>query len=427
MKMKVDRISNLPDSIIEEIMSHLSIRDAVRTSILSSHWRYKWAMFSKLVFNKSSFPFPSQDGVVYMNEFATIIDHILLLHIGPIDKFELSYAARPLEQSDINRWIIHLSRTRTSIKDLVLDASTGQDYILPSCLFSCQSLTNLVLCHCMLKPPPTFHGFENLRSLKLKFVNVAQHLLENLISSCPVLESLNLVDLESSSHLNINAKNLKFFNIEGFYQGISFENTTSLAEVTISFSFDDYNRENHDRAHKNSSNLLEFFYQLSQIRRLDISYGFLKNYLGVGIEPCNLPKPGVHLHYLAVDINLDNKEDCLATLCLLSSAPNLRELQIKVDLDELEVNAVGTKTNFWEDDHFSCLFTKLQLVKIFSIGDSQPELDFIKFMLSKSPVLERMIVRPAKALGLRDELGFTKKCIRFMRASVRAEIIWLDP
>ncbi|POO03184.1 F-box domain containing protein [Trema orientale] len=312
MKMEPDRISNLPDNIIDQILSHLSIRDAVRTSLLSSKWRYKWAMLSCLVFDDSSLPFSSQKHLK-SNKFGSIIDRVLLLHFGPIHKFELSQKWVVLrDHGVIDGWILHVSRnsTRTLYSMLIQPQSIG-------CLL------------CMLKPPPTFKGFRNLKSLKLQFVNLAQYVFENLISSCPVLERLNLGKLESPTHLNINAPNLQFFNVDAFYLGINFENTTRLTEVTISFPFADY-REYPSPAHKNSSNLLKFFDQLPHIRRLDISYCFLK-----------------------------------------------------VDLDELEENAVGTKTNFWEDDHFNCLFTKLQLVKIINIGDFQPDFDFIEFMLSK--------------------------------------------
>ena len=62
--MGPDLISDLPQSIIESILVQLPIRDAVRTSILSSKWRYKWASITRLVFDDKCVPFSNDREVV---------------------------------------------------------------------------------------------------------------------------------------------------------------------------------------------------------------------------------------------------------------------------------------------------------------------------------------------------------------------------
>lgn len=47
-----DFISDLSQSIIEKVLTELPIRDAVRTSILSKHWRYQWTTMTQLVFDE---------------------------------------------------------------------------------------------------------------------------------------------------------------------------------------------------------------------------------------------------------------------------------------------------------------------------------------------------------------------------------------
>nr|GEZ63124.1 hypothetical protein [Tanacetum cinerariifolium] len=44
----VDIISSMPDNVITNIMDHLPILDAVRTSILSTIWRFKWTMITRI-------------------------------------------------------------------------------------------------------------------------------------------------------------------------------------------------------------------------------------------------------------------------------------------------------------------------------------------------------------------------------------------
>ncbi|XXG79109.1 hypothetical protein AAC387_Pa09g0254 [Persea americana] len=44
-------ISNLPEDVMSSILALVPIRDAVRTSILSKEWRYKWVTIPDVVFN----------------------------------------------------------------------------------------------------------------------------------------------------------------------------------------------------------------------------------------------------------------------------------------------------------------------------------------------------------------------------------------
>ncbi len=81
-----------------------------------------------------------------------------------------------------------------------------------------------------------------------------------------------------------------------------------------------------------------------------------------------------------------------------------------------------TVINLREDDQWSC--HQLRLLKILGISGSKPELNFLNSLLSTSPVLEKMTVKPASINGGWELL---KDLLRFRRASVQAEIIYLDP
>lgn len=266
-----DRISCLPGHVIDQILSHMSIREAVRTSVLSSKWRYKWSALPNLVFDNQCVSVASQDPSVFKNKLLRIIDHVLLLHSGSINKFKLSHRDL-IGVTDIDRWALHLSRR--SIKEFVLEIWKGQRYKIPSCLFSCQSLHHLELFNCWLKPPSTFQGFRNLRSLDLQHVTLTQDAFENLRSSCPLLERLTLMNFDGFAHLNIHAPMLQFFDIGGKFEDINFENTFQLAVVSIGLYL---NFESHQsRLHGRSSNLVKFFAHLPHIQRLEIQSYFLK-------------------------------------------------------------------------------------------------------------------------------------------------------
>lgn len=266
---ELDRISNLPGHIVDHILSQLPIRDAVRSSILSRKWRYKWAKVPQLVFDNQCVTTP--DPNIMKTKLVNIIDHVLLLHDGTIHKFKLSHRDL-LGVPDIDRWILHLSRC--SVHEFILEIWKGQRYKLPSCLFSFENLIHLELFNCLLKTPAAFKGFRNLKSLDLQHITLAQDVFESLISSCPLLERLTLMNFDGFANLNINAPNLQFFDIGGVFDDVSFLNTFQLTLVSIGL----YVNVKNDRnvSYGSSSKLLRFFANLPHIRRLEVQSYFLK-------------------------------------------------------------------------------------------------------------------------------------------------------
>lgn len=89
-----------------------------------------------------------------------------------------------------------------------------------------------------------------------------------------------------------------------------------------------------------------------------------------------------------------------------------------------EEEPAAGRTKFSIKDYCDCPFAQLQLVRIIGTSNTQPEVDFIEFLLSNSPVLEKMTVKPA-SVNCGWEL--VKKLLRFKRVSANAEIIYLEP
>jgi hypothetical protein len=412
MESEEDIITNLPAHIIDKILSHLSLRDAVRMSMLSSKWRYKWATIPHLVFDNHSVLVSSQDQTFIKNKLVNIVDHVLLLHKGPTHKFKLSH--RDLQGvSDIDRWILVLSRG--SVKEFVLEIWKGHRYKLPSSLYSCKNLIHLELFNCLLKPPPLFNGFKSLKSLDLQHITMVQDVFEHLIASCPLLERLTLMNFDGFTHLNIHAPNLLFFDIGGVFEAVNFQHTFQLAIVSIGL----YINAGYDQnpSLSGGNNMVKFFSLLPRLQRLEVQNFFLK-YLAAGKVGERLPDPCIEMSYLSLHINFEDREECNAALCLLRSSPNLQELDILVRQEEVAM------PNGVIEDYEYCSFTHLRFIKIAGISGIPQELNFINYLLANSPSLERMTIKPASS-DLESEL--LKDLLRFRRASVLAEIFYVDP
>ncbi|CAK9157354.1 unnamed protein product [Ilex paraguariensis] len=229
-----DMISDLPLSIIETILTKLSIGDAVRTSILSSKWRYRWATLTQLVFDDKCVSL-SNDSANAENNLVKFVTRFLFLHDGPIHQFALSTSFSH-SSPDIDQWLLFLSRK--DIKELILELGEGEWFRAPSCLFSCRKLTRLELVRCELDPPLSFKGFLCLRYLNLQQVLVAPDVIESLISSCPLLESLTLSYFDSLA-LTVRAPNLKYLILEGEFKDIILENTPLLVAISVAMYMTD--------------------------------------------------------------------------------------------------------------------------------------------------------------------------------------------
>ncbi|XP_062020687.1 F-box/FBD/LRR-repeat protein At1g13570-like [Rosa rugosa] len=286
VEMELDRISNLPSDVIDKILSCLTLKEAVRTSVFSSRWRDKWAMLSGLVFNRECVS--TQNRELFVN----IVDHVLLSHIVPIHKFVLS-RTHLIPFRDIDRWVLHLSRNSIKVFKLHIPYWPAK-YKMPLCFFSYQDMIELKLSDCVLKPPTTFKGFRTLKRVNFRSVTLAQDVLENLILCCSLLESLKMRNCDGFTHLKIDAPNLRFLSFAGGLEHVSLQNTINLAVLHFN-SWGICHRQ--DRVC--SSNLAEFFVDLPHIQRLTID-GEAVQYLAVGGLPGKLPKPCLDLNFLSL-------------------------------------------------------------------------------------------------------------------------------
>ncbi|KAJ9140636.1 hypothetical protein P3X46_031261 [Hevea brasiliensis] len=223
-----DRISNLPGNVLENILRHLPLKEAGRTSILSKKLRHRWADVPQLVFDNTFLcsSQKSQNSQSYKLLMMNIYE-VLLLHTGPIHKFTLSLSGLK-SCPEIDRLI--LFQSTKGIQDFGLRI---RDYNkLPSHFFSCMELRHLNLYACIFEPPSTFKGFGRLVSLELQDVQFTYY-FKSFISNCPLLEHLVLRECTQISCLDINAPILKFLYYYGTYKSISFKNTPCLASVSI--------------------------------------------------------------------------------------------------------------------------------------------------------------------------------------------------
>ncbi|KAJ0714021.1 putative FBD domain, leucine-rich repeat domain superfamily, F-box-like domain superfamily [Helianthus annuus] len=357
----MDRISKLPVGVIETILCLLPIQEAARTSILSKEWRYHWIKIPKLVFIEDQFqewtrgPKPSaielrlnkpskRKDMAKRCRFFYAIYEVLLRHEGPIHEFTLSMGV-DTSCVEIDHIILHLSKKNT-LKILKLDFEAGGDegHRLPISLFSLHHLTSLYLHGCALYQQRSFNEFGCLTTLHLGSVWTYVKTLLRLLSSCPLLKRLTL-DCECSV--------------------IFRSGDTTIVDLFKCLPLIEY------------LNVVLFIVECFAPKRL----------------PKELPTALVHLKYLCVDRLCFMHIYGLPFLALLiRSSPNLEKLKLVMyNGNWLDEDDLGS---FTLDDYSDIMLEHLEEYEIRNFSDAENELDFVRLILAKSPVLKKVTVSP---------------------------------
>ncbi|XP_071733551.1 F-box/FBD/LRR-repeat protein At1g13570-like [Rutidosis leptorrhynchoides] len=189
MRAEKDRLSKLPEYLIDSILERVPVEDALRTSGLSR---------------------------LQTNCFNFLEGPILNLHLHIPKNVVLN------NFQDVNQWIFSLSRKHNGLRELVLTNSNKLPYQLPSYLFHCSELRKLHLKNnCIFKPPPPpppfedlNNGFPYLNDLSLAYIAFEANLGETVIK-LPQLEKLKLFLCTNVYNFNITATKLKSLRVVG--------------------------------------------------------------------------------------------------------------------------------------------------------------------------------------------------------------------
>ncbi|KAK9054437.1 hypothetical protein SSX86_025515 [Deinandra increscens subsp. villosa] len=352
-RLPLDIISTLPQAILETILCFLPTKEAARTRILSREWRYKWTKIPKLDFCLSDvYKEITEEKQVQGEEndearkpFYDLLQ-ILKLHQGLIHEFtldiDLAYDFFGLDQI-----ILYLSKNH-AVKKLTLTGLDGSDSDkLPLSVFSLHHLTDLSLSYFDIEPQAIFNEFGSLRSLFLDGIDISFESLRHLLSSCPALKTLSLFIVRLSNR-----------------------------DCTI----------------------IRLFECLPSVEHLTI-YAADLEWLVVDSVPQSLPTLLVSLKYFCFeDFCFADGRGLPFLLVLIKCSPNLQKIKLQVgsyhnchegdhEFDEEE----EYHPIVWEE-YSDVLLENLIELEIERFNNSKPEMEFVKFILARSPKLNKVSI-----------------------------------
>ncbi|CAA7062018.1 unnamed protein product [Microthlaspi erraticum] len=147
---EVDRLSNLPDCLLFQVLSNLPTNDVVKSSVLSTRWRYLWKEIHRLDLAYENF--------AEYNTFLSFVDRFLGFN----------------SESALAKH----------------DSWRNDNVEIPPSVYTCESLVRLELDNVTLADPKLI-SLPCLKFIELVCVDSANDsAFERLISGCPVLERL---------------------------------------------------------------------------------------------------------------------------------------------------------------------------------------------------------------------------------------------
>ncbi|CAH1448168.1 unnamed protein product [Lactuca virosa] len=197
----VDMISALPDPILHSILSRLpTTEEVIRSSILSTRWRYLWTSIPSIDIDYSRGLMPFKE--FRNNKFEEFVCGVLANKSIDLDSFRLC-CGNYFSMSTVRRWINAAITRNVKLLDLMFHPTEESKITdVPHCLVNCSSLEVLRLCLFgglfLLR---NYSGFLTIRVLELKTcILIDDDLVKDFLkSSCPLLEDLSLVNCMTST------------------------------------------------------------------------------------------------------------------------------------------------------------------------------------------------------------------------------------
>jgi len=198
-----DIISDLPDAILHYILSLLSTKEAVRTSILSSKWRYLWTQLSVFDFEVYKDDSNQKD----QKSANCLFDLVarLLHNSNCVERLCFKIRGIPVDAYKISPLIASAAKHKVKYLQLSL-GDVSRKCVLPHSFSDFKSLTKLCLELKFTLYIPSRICFPSVKTLLVIDVTFAnEKSVQRLFSGCPVLQELALC--------NCHFKNIKEINI----------------------------------------------------------------------------------------------------------------------------------------------------------------------------------------------------------------------
>ncbi|GFP93090.1 F-box/LRR-repeat protein at3g03360 [Phtheirospermum japonicum] len=389
-----DWISRLPDDILVGILSSLPLKEAARTSILSSRWVNLWKHTLRLDFDARSalcrvakHPDESEIRTVERRKYINWVSKVLQSYKGlPLKEVRICFDLdKSSAQKAINHWLQFLFEGR--VERLELDLSVNGDYG-----------RSLKVCTIPIKKfmhHQARFDFRSLKALCLKSVDMTDEDVDFFLRSCPLLEhlvidyalkisNLNICGALALKHLQIcyclNVKSIKVSvpNITSLkvtsVHALLLENCPKLVEVCVCCGREEVYLQNLVPALNCC---------LSQLEILTLKL-LLKTEI---IEECKFPVLA-KLKKLEIYFTANGDQSLIGLTSFMRAAPYLEEFVITIYWYKV------LRTNRKVKNVVHSPHQHLKVVKFLGYYGRTSDVELVRYLVDNCVVLETIIIDP---------------------------------
>ncbi|KAF5192125.1 F-box/RNI-like/FBD-like superfamily protein-containing protein [Thalictrum thalictroides] len=401
-----DRISNLPDDILQQVFSFLDMKQVMQTSLLSKRFKqYSWKSLHNLNFDyslwKQTLP-PSPE-----DPFSNFVDQVLRLRDDlAIGKFKLS-VGRLHNLDTIQAWFNMV--TNQCVREMDIFFHLTLSIVLNSSIFTSDHLQVFKLesdfQNIRVQLPESMCSASSLKTLKLVSVALPYVNTGELVLNYPMLENLFIKDC-FQAHLkvfNICSPQLKNLVIDNSHNGLWNIANCKLKICDVKLIYFEYKGVLYEDCLLQNLNPLDnaaLYLNPNVIRQADSVTKFIGGLCNVKMLTLEglqiFPNSATTLQSLLTPLSKLRKLKLRAShdnasiykiANILQGCPLLETFTWEV----INVQVSGIKDNKAEftlpPDH---IWHHLKFVKILKLRGHKNEVEFLIFLLKNAMVLEEM-------------------------------------
>ncbi|KAJ1424353.1 Leucine-rich repeat domain superfamily [Sesbania bispinosa] len=394
---KKDIINTMPDDIISNILSRLTIKEVVRTSILSTRWRYQWTIFSGVLnFDRSlkTFGLGRKHRVGLMRKCTEFVSEWQVF-MGGLEYVLNSLKSPSMQElricidmgnpGKIVEWVKFAAEKEVSVLELDFSNHFNETFFEIS-----ETIRNV-----LLLPSINYFQMKSLRVLRLASVDVSGEVVQYFLESCPSLETLCVRESKLLVSLNISGqalrlKHLELVKCEILYLHISIESLITFRcygnDGTIHF--------------ENVPNLVEasFGGEYFNIFLIVIhTQGILE-----GLPEFN------NVKHLELQIPHECGGELSRPISLLSAFPSIFVLKVKFIRSNLKLAELEWKANL------KCEYPNLKELEVSGYRGDLSQNELLINIFEKAPNLNKIVVDPLSSYHV-DKSPDVKAMIRKWR------------
>ncbi|KAK9989869.1 hypothetical protein SO802_030108 [Lithocarpus litseifolius] len=422
-----DRISELPDDILTDILSSLTLRDSVKARLLSPRWRHISAPISTLqfdLFTMFGIEYDENKGYFdtlpanFVNElkprFLTAVDQFLQQYRAPkIGTLKVHFCLGNEYASHIDNWVAFAARMEAKKIDFYFSSfyQRNENYSFPCHLLN-SHLKHLRLGACTFRPSPEHRNLlSSLATLDLSNVILdTNNDVESILSGCLNLECLVLRNCRLPMrlcihghqlfklktlivhqnvphfpwHIELNSIDLETFEFRGFLGTFTFVAVPCLEKVNMYFF-----PESVDVLHSVFNELPS---NLPRLQNLSLTLGS-KNALPI---PEIMPT-FTRLKQLELSVLVTTSFDLLPIIFILNASPILEKFYLKL-------RRMSSSGQIQTRECSNRLHLHLKDIRISGFYEQSNVMEVAIYLLKNAVALERMVVDVKDDLKTREKV-----------------------